>query len=254
MKPERPAVARPRDADVERARALLHEAQVVTCLTGAGISAESGIPTFREAQTGLWARFDPDELGSAAGFRRRPRRVWQWYCARLRRARQAQPNAGHRALARMARAWPRLHLFTQNVDDLHERAGSPEVWHLHGELARFQCLECRTPCALGAEALTRDAPPVCPSCAGLIRPAVVWFGENLDAALWQRARAACQACQTMLVVGTSGLVWPAAELPLIAQDAGARLIEVNPEATSLSSVADVWLEGPAGQALPLLVD
>ena len=235
------------------ARRLVH-AEGSVCLTGAGVSAESGIPTFRDAATGLWSRFDPEQLASVAGFRNNPDLVWRWYRDRVRAVQDAQPNPGHVALARLARILDGFTTVTQNVDDLHERAGSEDVVHLHGRLTAYRCLECGTPVQLDQAQRLAAEPPVCAVCAGLIRPGVVWFGELLDANFWEQAYAACQQAQVMLVVGTSGLVWPAAELPLLARRAGAHVVEVNPEDTELTGWADTCVRGCSGEILPLLAD
>ena len=232
----------------------LARAEVSVCLTGAGVSAESGIPTFRDVATGLWSRFDPEQLASVDGFRNNPNLVWCWYRDRVRAVQDAQPNPGHVALARLARILGGFTTITQNVDDLHERAGSADVVHLHGRLTVYRCLECGTPVQLDLAQRLAAEPPVCAACAGLIRPGVVWFGELLDANLWEQAYAACQQAQVMLVVGTSGLVWPAAELPLLARRAGAHIVEVNPEDTELTGWADTCVRGRSGEILPLLAD
>lgn len=230
----------------------LARAEASVCLTGAGVSAESGIPTFRDALTGLWSRFDPEQLASVAGFRNNPNLVWRWYRDRVRSVHDAQPNPGHVALARLARSLDGFTTLTQNVDDLHERAGSEDVVHLHGQLTAYRCLECGMPVQLGLAERLAVEPPVCAACTGLIRPGVVWFGERLDANLWEQAHAACQRAQVMLVVGTSGLVWPAAELPLLARRAGAHVVEVNPEDTELTGWADTRVRGRSGEVLPVL--
>ena len=232
----------------------LVRAHASVCLTGAGVSAESGISTFRDAATGLWSRFDPEQLASVAGFRNNPNLVWRWYRDRVRAVQDARPNPGHVALARLARSLEGFTTVTQNVDDLHERAGSADVVHLHGRLTAYRCLECGTPVQLDLAERLAAKPPVCAACAGLIRPGVVWFGELLDGGLWQRVCAACQQAQVMLVVGTSGLVWPAAELPLLARRAGAHVVEVNPEDTELTGWADTCVRGRAGEVLPVLAD
>ena len=224
------------------------------CLTGAGVSAESGIPTFRDAATGLWSRFDPEQLASVDGFRNHPDLVWRWYRERVRAVQDAQPNPGHVALARLARILDGFTIVTQNVDDLHERAGSADVVHLHGRLTAYRCLECGTPVQLGLAERLANEPPVCAACAGLIRPGVVWFGELLDGSLWQRASAASQQAEVMLVVGTSGMVWPAAELPLLARRTGAHVVEVNPEVTELTGWVDACVRGRSGEVLPVLAD
>ncbi len=231
----------------------LREADRVVALTGAGISAESGVPTFRDAQTGLWARYRPEELATPEAFARHPERVWAWYTWRRNLVRQARPNAGHRALARMERLLPSFTLVTQNVDGLHQAAGSQRVIELHGNLMR-------TVCAAQRHEVSRWEPtpegqvPRCPRCGSLLRPDVVWFGEPLPAAALQAAVEAARQAQVMLVVGTSGLVHPAASLPLLAAERGAYLVEVNPQETALSGVMDAVLRGPAGTVLPRLVE
>ena len=236
-----------------KAAQLLSAASAVVCLTGAGVSAESGVPTFRDAQTGLWSRFDAEELASPEGFERDPGLVWRWYMWRLDLLEAASPNAGHTALAQLAGLCERFLLVTQNVDDLHEQAGSTDVIHLHGSLLRFRCRGCAQPHHLTEEQRRADSPPACPSCGDLVRPDVVWFGEGLP---WQAVEGAAEAahsCELMLVVGTSGLVYPAAQLPFIAKRAGATVIDVNPEPGPISSIADLFLQGKSGEILPALV-
>lgn len=222
--------------------------------TGAGMSRESGIPTFRDVSTGLWARFNPEELATEAGFRRSPARVFGWYAWRRRLVRQAVPHPGYAALVAMEGQIPDLTVVTQNVDGLHRRVGGRRVVELHGSLDRFSCIDHRHPFPSSAVPLARGdgdvEPPACRRCGAPVRPDVVWFGEALPeretAAAWQLAA----ACQVMLVVGTSGLVHPAAQLPLIARDAGATVVEINPEPTEISSVAHIICRGPAGVMLP----
>lgn len=241
-------------SDLAWVRARLAQARHVACLTGAGISAESGIPTFRDAQTGLWKRYDPEALATQAGFRRDPALVWRWYRERLLAIRGTEPNAGHRALHRLAGQVPRFDLITQNVDDLHERAGQENVLHLHGEIAWFRCMACTHRREPDAHDMDQPQPPVCPRCGGLMRPDVVWFGEELEADRWRRACTACLACDVLLVVGTSGMVQPAADLPWLARTHGAAaVVEVNPEQTPISAVARVVLRGSASRLLPLLL-
>ncbi len=238
---------------LERAAALVDQADRVVCLTGAGVSAESGIPTFRDAQRGLWSRYRPEELASPEAFEADPGRVWRWYMWRLGLVEQAQPNPGHGALAQLARLVSHLTLITQNVDSLHEAAGSPEVVHLHGRLDRFRCHDCGQPYPLRPQDREADRPPTCPRCGGRVRPDVVWFGEPLPSQPWQTALAAVAACDCMLVVGTSAMVYPAAQLPQVARDRGARLLLVNPEPTPLDTWAEIRLSGPSGVVLPALV-
>jgi NAD-dependent deacetylase len=237
---------------IARARQLLAQVRRVTVLTGAGVSAESGIPTFRDAQTGLWSRFDPRQLASPEGFRADPTLVWRWYAARRERVRAAHPNPAHFALAAAQARYERFTLITQNVDGLHERAGSTEVLELHGNILRSRCLdECGV--VIGSpELLPPGEPPRCPGCGAVLRPDVVWFGEMLDPAVLDRAERAAASAEAMLVVGTSGLVYPAAGLPLLARRHGGTIVVVNPDESDLDSIAEVCVRAPAGDALPQL--
>jgi len=242
-------------ASIERVRAVVQRAQSLCVLTGAGMSAESGIPTFRDALTGLWARFDPMELASEQGFRSHPQRVWDWYASRRDGVRTAQPNAGHMALARYGRAHPgRLTLITQNVDDLHQRAGSDGVIRLHGDILRDRWLQR---CALHPACDPREAqagrPPRCSSCGNLVRPGVVWFGEDLPVDALLASEEAAQRCDAMLVVGTSGAVYPAAGLAGVARRAGATVVIVNPHSSEIDDEAHELLRGTAATVLPALL-
>jgi len=230
----------------------LRRATRVVALTGAGISAESGVPTFRDAQTGLWAKFDPRELATPAAFARHPKLVWDWYASRREALAGVFPNAGHRALARMDDLVPDFLLATQNVDGLHAKAGSRRLVELHGNIARVKCSREHQVVAEW-EPPADDLPPRCPRCGAFLRPDVVWFEEMLPEAALARAEDAARRAEVMLVVGTSAEVWPAAGLAHTAKVAGARVVEVNPEATPLSSVVDDALRAPAGIALPVLV-
>jgi NAD-dependent deacetylase len=227
----------------------------VAVLSGAGISAESGVPTFRDDKNGLWARFDPYELSSTQGWRDNPERVWGWYLWRHYLVADVEPNAGHRAIA----AWQEhaeVTVVTQNVDDLHERAGSSPVHHLHGSLFEFRCERCDVPYTETLPVMTEPAlevePPVC-RCGGLIRPDIVWFGEPLPDEAWQRAVEATQAADVMVVVGTSAIVYPAAGLPNLALSRGSVVVEVNPEPTPLTPSATISIRESASQALPKLL-
>ena len=232
---------------------LLATAQRIVCLTGAGVSAESGIPTFRDAQTGLWANFDPMQLASQEGFAAAPGLVWRWYIERLRNVERASPNPGHIAVMQLQRRSPNFTLVTQNVDDLHERAGSHAVLHLHGRIDRFHCNRCTFQHTLTVIERVAPAPPCCTACGGLVRPSVVWFGEPLPARVLDHAWRAAERCDLILVVGTSGVVYPAAQLPLLAQQSGAHIIEINLERSPLAEMADVHLQGRAGEILPALL-
>jgi NAD-dependent deacetylase len=234
------------------ARKVLLWARSIMVLTGAGVSAESGVPTFRDAQTGLWSHFDPQRLASPEGFEADPGLVWRWYMSRLRGCEAARPNPGHAALAELERRSPELILYTQNVDDLHERAGSRRVEHLHGSIARFRCHGCGRPHALKEEEREAAEPPRC-SCGSCVRPDVVWFGEMLPAGILERAWADAQRCDLMLVAGTSGIVQPAAQFPAVARASGRVVIDVNPERGPISDLADLHLQGPSGEILPQLL-
>jgi len=245
------------DALIEEAARVLHGAGLVLVTTGAGMSRESGIPTFRDALTGLWARYDPEELATEAAFRRHPARVFGWYAWRRRLVHAVAPHAGYHALVALERLVPELAIVTQNVDGLHRRAGSRRVLELHGSLERFSCVDARHPFSADAipspEADTECEPPGCPRCGSPVRPDVVWFGEMLPERVATEAWELAASCRAMLVVGTSGLVHPAAQLPLIARDAGATVIEVNPDPTEVSAAAHIVCRGPAGTVLPALV-
>jgi NAD-dependent deacetylase len=222
----------------------------VVALTGSGVSAESGVPTFREAQTGLWERFDPLELATPEAFARDPRLVWEWYEWRRRLVSRAEPNPGHAALAALERKLSDFVLITQNVDGLHGRAGSRNVTELHGNILRSKCsLEGTTV----EDYEKAEAPPPCPRCGAPLRPDVVWFGEALPAGAFERAADAARLCELFLSVGTSSLVYPAAGLPFEALENGATLVEINPEETPLTAHADHVLRGRAGEGLPRLV-
>ena len=238
-------------AALEEARRWLAEAERVAALTGAGISHESGIPVFR-GPGGLWRQYRPEELATPEAFARDPRLVWEWYDWRRSVVAAAEPNAGHHALVELERRTPDFTLITQNVDGLHDRAGSRRLLKLHGDLWILRCTVCF------AEIVDRtvplaEIPPQC-ACGGLLRPGVVWFGEGLPPGVLQEAIRAAERAQVFLVVGTSAVVQPAASLPLLARRAGARVIEVNAESTPLSPLVDASILGPAGALLPQLVE
>jgi NAD-dependent deacetylase len=229
----------------------LRAAQRVSALTGAGISAESGVPTFRDAQTGLWARFDPTELASPEAFARDPRLVWEWYAWRRDLVAGARPNPGHFALAELERRVPGFTLITQNVDNLHQAAGSRHLIELHGNVQRTKC--SREGVLIDEWVDTGEVPPRCPICGAPLRPDVVWFGESLPAAALFAAATAAREAELFFSIGTSALVQPAASLPLEALRHGALLVEINPDETPLTPAATYALRGPAGQILPALV-
>lgn len=229
--------------------------QGLAVLTGAGMSAESGIATFRDAMTGLWSQFDPEQLASVEGFRAEPARVWQWYAERRQGMGRAQPHAGHRALGDFARRHPGvLTLITQNVDDLHQRAGNTDALRLHGDILRDDWLQ---PCPRGRACQPAQAvpgePPRCGDCGNPVRPGVVWFGEELPRATLEAADAAARRCRLLLVVGTSGAVWPAAGLAGVARRAGAHVAIINPHASEIDDDAHECLRGTAARVLPDLL-
>ncbi len=229
----------------------LRKAQRVAVLTGAGISAESGVPTFRDAQTGLWARYRAEDLATPEAFARDPKLVWAWYAWRRERVIDAQPNAGHLALAGLEQRIRQLTLITQNVDGLHQRAGSRKVVELHGSILRVVCSRA---CGEQSAYDPIAAPPPCPLCGAHLRPDVVWFGETLPVQALARASAAANDCELFFSIGTSALVYPAADLPFAAAAAGAKIVEINAATTSLTPHAHFVVQGPAGKVLPQLLD
>lgn len=215
--------------------------------TGAGISAESGIGTFRSTG-GHWQQFRPEDLATPEAFARDPQLVWRWYRWRFGAIRAARPNPGHLAIAGLERAFPSLRVVTQNVDRLHQRAGSSEVLELHGTIWESFCSRCGK--RVATETLNPEIPVPSCSCRGRLRPAVVWFGERLDPATFAAAEEAVGRADLLLVVGTSAVVWPAAGLVELGRSAGAMIVEANPEETPASELADLVLRGPAGETLP----
>lgn len=263
----------PSSHEIARLRELLGSASRIVVLSGAGVSAESGIPTFRGAG-GLWRNYSPEQLATPEAFANNPRLVWEWYDWRRTIIRKAEPNRGHRALAELERRKGSVKaakqasgtgpasvsgtdtdsgftLVTQNVDGLHNRAGSRNTVHLHGDIWQVNCVGCGAS-ARNEEVPLKDLPPRC-SCGGLWRPGVVWFGESLPAEEWERALRASAQAELFLVVGTSAIVYPAAGLAETARDAGAKLAVVNPEPTALDPLADWVLRGPSGAILPALL-
>ncbi len=238
----------------------LADAGNIVVFTGAGVSAESGIATFRQPVTGLWSRYNAAMLATPAAFDADPGLVWGWYEWRRAAILAAAPNAGHRAIATLARLLPRVTVVTQNVDDLHERAGNPSVVHLHGRLDAARCRRCAHPFTHAGPPLDipeggdRRDPPACDRCGAPVRPGVVWFGESLPGDAWEHAMALATQGGVFLTVGTSALVYPAAELPQVAARHGALVVQVNPEPTPLDAVADISLQGPAGLVLPALLE
>jgi NAD-dependent deacetylase len=241
------------DQLLDTAATALAGAHRVAVYTGAGVSKESGIPTFREPETGLWAQYDPMELATEAAYLRRPEFVWSWYEHRFGLVATAEPNAGHRAIAELETLIPHVAVITQNVDGLHQRAGSSHVVELHGTMHSFRCMSGRHRGYRREDLAGQTArPPRCPD-GELIRPDVVWFGEGLPAGALEEGEQLAAHCDVMLVVGTSGVVWPAARVPITAREAGATVIDVNPDRDELARIADVHLRGGGAEMLPALV-
>src|SRR5438093_4004128 len=229
----------------------LRSARRVVALTGAGVSAESGVPTFRDAQAGLWSKFDPEELATPRAFRRNPRLVWEWYAWRRKLVADARPNPAHEALAEMEKTFPEFHLITQNIDGLHQRAGSQKVIELHGNITRTKCFDEGTIVPSWTD--TGDVPPKCPNCGGLLRPDVVWFEEPMPETETALAFRLSANCDLFFSIGTSAVVYPAASLPHEALARGATVVEINPESTALTQKAHFVLTGAAGVILPELL-
>jgi len=228
---------------------FLRAARRIVVLTGAGISAESGLRTFRDAQTGIWAQYRPEELGTPEAFARNPKLVWDWYATRRAKAAAAKPNPAHYALAEMARAFGDWTIVTQNVDGLHTKAGSPNVLELHGNLQRVKCSQCGKIAHSWKEG---EEVPRCEECGGLLRPDVVWFGERLPPEVLLAAAEASRSCDVFFSIGTSAVVQPAASLFALAEQRGALLIEINLEPTPFTPHADFAFHGKAGEILPAL--
>lgn len=242
------------DEKIARARDAITRADKLLVFTGAGISKESGVPTFREAD-GLWEKFKAEDFATLESFKKRPQEVWKWYRERRSLARKAKPNPAHIAVAKLDRLHWDFMIATQNIDNLHRRAGAKRVLELHGNLLRSYCLEC------GKKVDESDADldgevPICSEhgCGGLMRPDVVWFGEYLDPNILNEATRFASECDCCIVVGTSGLVYPAAQLPYLAKRNDAAIIEINPEPSAITGIADYFFEGKAGEMMPVLVE
>jgi len=239
---------------IREAARRLAGVHTLAVLTGSGVSRESGIATFRDPEEGLWARYDPMDLATQEGYLRNPTLVWQWYEHRFGMVEKAAPNAGHLAIARLETLLPQVTVITQNIDGLHQAAGSTDVIELHGSIRRYRCLDGRHTGFTRADfAGQSEMPPKCPRCGALLRPEVVWFGEILPRAALERAFDLAESCDAMLVAGTSGEVQPAASLPFYSARRGALVIDVNPDQDNIASVADIYLRGPGGSVLPRLI-
>jgi NAD-dependent deacetylase len=242
------------EEQMKAAAGVLRAARAAAVLTGAGISAESGVPTFRGTR-GLWRTYRPEELATPEAFERDPALVWEWYRRQRSLIAAVAPNEGHRALARMEQRRQPFTLVTQNYDGLHARAGSRRVLEVHGSLWRDRCCENpghRFDVDQAGEIGPLDAPPPRCSCGAMLRPDIVWFGEMLDSAVLDQAVEAVRSADILLVVGTSSVVHPIAALPEIAREAGTCVVEVNSEATALTPFAHYSLRGPSGTVLPRL--
>ncbi|MCL4540076.1 MAG: NAD-dependent deacylase [Bacteroidetes bacterium] len=226
-------------------------ARNVVALTGAGISAESGIPTFRGTD-GIWNKLKPEELADFGAFLRNPELVSEWYKHRRQVTRVAKPNGAHLALVEMATLFPIFAVITQNIDNLHERAGSETVIELHGNIERNYCLGCGK--RYDGEEFDKNGSFKCNECGGLIRPDIVWFGEMLPTDQWNAAEAAASEADIMFVVGTSAVVYPAANLPMTVKRNSGKIVEINTEETPLSEFADVSIQGPASEVLSEIVN
>lgn len=229
---------------IAAARDILANAQNLVAFTGAGMSADSGLDTYRDAQTGVWENVDPHAMASIDAWARDPEPMWRWYLHRKSLSENAQPNPGHRALAELG-----AKIITQNIDDLHERGGSTDVVHLHGSLFEFRCTICSRP---WKGATKPQHIPECPLCGNLIRPSVVWFGEALPPREWDAAENLMSTTDALIIVGTSGVVQPAAGLPRLAATRGVPVLEITPQPTALTPLATVQFTGRAGEVLPLL--
>jgi NAD-dependent deacetylase len=230
---------------------MISESARIIALTGAGMSAESGVPTFR-GSGGHWRNYEPEQLATPEAFARDPLLVWEWYNWRRAAIHEAQPNAGHLALAALEPAGRQVTIVTQNVDGLHSRAGSTHVIELHGSIWKSVCAGCGA-VSWDHRGKLPTLPPLCPECHQIRRPGVVWFGESLPPMAWEASAEACSKAEVLLVIGTSGVVYPAADLVPIAREAGARIIEINLEPTALSRWADLSFHEAAGQILPKLL-
>jgi NAD-dependent deacetylase len=233
----------------DRFLSILKTARHVVVSTGAGVSAESGVPTFRGAD-GLWKKFRPEELATFEAFQANPQIVWEWYQYRREIIHKIKPNPGHYAIAEMQKYFETFDLITQNVDGLHRAAGSNDVIELHGNIMRNKCIDCGE---LNDTQEYVQFPPLC-KCGGRLRPDVVWFGEMLPVAALERAERVSASCDIFISVGTSGVVQPAAGLAYSARRSGALLVEINPETTELSYIADEQIRAKSGEAVPLIVE
>lgn len=229
----------------------LRQAKKVMVLTGAGVSAESGLPTFRDMLTGLWENYDPTELATPQAFSKNPKLVWDWYAWRKERALEVKPNAGHYALAAMEKHIPDFYLFTQNVDGLHQEAGSQKIAELHGNIRKYKCFAENTP--VESWESSEETPPRCPRCGSYVRPDIVWFGESLPERVLQAAFDMAQNCEIFFSIGTSGTVQPAAYLATLAEQTRATVVYVNLEVKTGRRGNIYNFNAKSGELLPALV-
>lgn len=235
---------------IAKVREWIGVAEAIAVLTGAGISAESGVPTFR-GSGGLWRTFRPEDLATPEAFARDPKLVWEWYDWRRGLVAKARPNPGHNALAELEARKSKFTLITQNVDGLHDSAGSKNILKLHGDIWQMRCTQCAKSWPDRSVPLLK-IPPHC-ECGAMARPDIVWFGEPLPSGVWSEAFRAVQSAELLLVIGTSGAVYPAADLVPLALSQNARVVEINLEQTPFSEIVDCALSGPAGVILPQLI-
>ncbi len=227
-------------------------AKHVVAMTGAGVSAESGVPTFRDAQTGMWEKFEPTELATPQAFQSNPELVWKWYQWRRELISNVEPNPGHLALFELQNLVSKFTLLTQNVDGLHQQVGNDEVVELHGSIVRAKCFD-QNHMSLEWPDDSKQQPPVCQECGSLMRPDVVWFNESLPQEAIESAVAATSDCDVFLSIGTSSVVYPAASLAFSAVENGAVTVEINPNPTPLTTEVTYSLPGPSGEVLPLII-
>lgn len=245
---------------INQAAEALLGAKKIVAFTGAGISAESGIPTYRDKLTGVWEHHDPQQLETAKAFRQNPELVWGWYLWRRQLVARAKPNEAHLALERLISGERSVSVITQNIDDLHERAGSQAVLHLHGSLAKAKCFACHRNAELTRDELAVPGdgalvdPPRCKRCNGKLRPGVVWYGEDLPPDVWKHAVALVNKCDVLISVGTSGVVMPAARLPDLALESGATVLHINTVDVSMDQPNEIMILGSAAEILPALVE
>lgn len=236
---------------IKKARDAIARASKIIVFTGAGISKESGVPTFREAD-GLWEKFKAEDFATPQAFKKKPWEVWEWYRFRRRLAKEVKPNPGHYAVAKLETLHDDFMVATQNIDNLHTRAGSRKVVELHGNIMHSYCLGCGHVVDESKEELQGDI-PVCPKgCGGIMRPKVIWFGEQLDPDNLERSFQFASESDCCIVIGTSGLVFPAAQIPFLARRNDATIVEINPEPSQITQIADFFLQGPAGEIMPEL--